>query len=1039
MQNTHLPPPSAQSGQWNISRWAIHNPVPSLILFILLTLAGLMGFQSMKIQNFPDLDLPTVTVTASLPGASPGQLENQVARKLENSIAKLQGLRHITTKIQDGSVTITSEFRLEKPVQEAVDDVRSAVSEVRADLPSDLREPIVRKLDLAGSPVLAFTIASSHMDDEALSWFVDDTLTKQLLTVKGVGSVTRVGGVSRQIWVELDTLKLQSLNASAADVSRQLAKIQMETSGGLTKLSGSEQPIRTIATVGDADGLAAATITLSDGRRFRLDEIASIRDTYAEPKSVALLDGKKVLGFEITRSRGASEIDVGAGVQKVLDTIRLQHPDIQLTEAFNFVSPVQEEFDASMAMLYEGAILAVLVVWLFLRNVRATIVSAVALPLSVIPTFIGMYHLGFSINVVTLLALSLVVGILVDDAIVEVENIVRHMCMGKSAYAAAIEATEEIGLAVVATTFTLIAVFLPTAFMDGIPGKFFKQFGWTAAIAVFASLVVARLLTPMMAAYMLKDSHENEKESWWMPSYLALARWCIQHRILSVSFAILFFIASLMLIPLLPQGFIPADDNSQTQVQIELAPGATLADTTAKAEQARALLKSLPHINSVYTTVGGGSAGSDPFAGGGASETRNATLTIQLDPRGKRPKKQIIENEMRNALQQLSGARIKVGLGGSGEKYNVALIGEQPALLQQAARELEMDLRKVPGIGNIASSASLVRQEVVVTPDFEKAADLGVTTASIGETLRIATAGDYEQSLPKLNLDQRQVPIVVKLNTDARQDLNTLGKLAVPGAKGPVPLEQVAQLTLKSGPAVIDRYDRARNIQFNIELSGAALGDVSQAVKQLPSVQTLPAGVRFTEVGDSEMMGELFSSFGLAMLTGVICIYFVLVLLFKDFLQPITILVALPLSLGGAFLGLLIAQKAFSMPSLIGLIMLMGIATKNSILLVEYAIVARRDYGLSRLEALVDACHKRARPIIMTTIAMTAGMIPIAVSLGAADNSFRSPMAVAVIGGLLTSTLLSLLIIPVAFTFVDDFGALIKRCFKKAKQINPAV
>ncbi len=1028
-------PSSTTQAGWNISAWAVNNPIPSLILFILLTLAGFMGFKSMKVQNFPDLDLPTVTVTANLPGASPSQLENQVARKIENSIAKLQGLRHITTKIQDGSVTITSEFRLEKPVQEAVDDVRSAVSEVRPDLPNDLREPIVRKLDLASSPILAFTIASTKMDDEDLSWFVDDALTKKLLTVKGVGSVTRVGGVTRQVWVELDTTKLQSLNASAADISRQLGLIQMETSGGLTKLSNSEQPIRTIATVKSAQELAGMTITLSDGRQFRLNEIATIKDTFAEPKSAALLDGKKVLGFEVTRSRGASELEVGKGVYQILDQVRAAHFDIQFTEAFNFVAPVQEEFDASMEMLYEGALLAVLVVWLFLRNFRATFVSAVALPLSVIPTFIGMSYLGFSINVVTLLALSLVVGILVDDAIVEVENIVRHMRMGKSAVEATIEATEEIGLAVVATTFTLIAVFLPTAFMDGIPGKFFKQFGWTAAIAVFTSLLVARLLTPMMAAYMLKDSHHEEKDGSVMRGYLKLAKWCIQNRTISLLLAISFFVGSIMLVPLLPTGFIPADDNSQTQVQLELAPGATLSETSAKAEQARAILTNLDHVNSIYTTIGGGSAGSDPMAGsGGASESRNATLTIQLDARGERPKKQVIENNIRTVLQTLPGARIKVGLGGSGEKYNIALTGDNPETLQQAARALEVDLRTIPGIGNIASGASLVRQEVVVTPDFMRAADLGVTTSSIGETLRVATAGDYDQALPKLNLEQRQVPIVVKINEAAQHDLTLLGKLAVPGAKGAVPLEQVASLEMKSGPAVIDRFDRTRNIQFNIELSSAALGDVSSAVKKLPSIQQLPAGVGFKEVGDSEVMGELFASFGLAMLTGVVCIYFVLVLLFKDFLQPITILVALPLSLGGAFLGLLVANKAFSMPSLIGLVMLMGIATKNSILLVEYAIMAQRDFGLSRLDALADACHKRARPIIMTTIAMTAGMLPIALSMGGADNSFRSPMAVAVIGGLLTSTLLSLLIIPVAFTYVDDFGHFIAKCFKKTRR-----
>jgi multidrug efflux pump subunit AcrB len=1018
----------------NISSWSIKNPVPALILFILLTLAGSMSFNSMKVQNFPDLDLPTVTVNASLPGASPDQLETQVARKIENAVAKLQGLRHIYTTIQDGSVRITAEFRLEKPVQEAVDDVRSAVSEVRADLPSDLREPIVSKLNIASSPILAFTIHSKRMDDEALSWFLDDALTKKLLGVKGVGNVARVGGVNRQIWVELDTAKLQSLGTTAAEISRNLGRIQLEVAGGTTKLSGSEQPIRTLANVKSADELAQIEIALNDGRKIRLNQVANVLDTIAEPKSAAFLNGQSVIGFEVSRSKGASELEVGAGVYDALKAIQLQRPDIEITEAFNFVQPVQDEFDASMTMLYEGALLAVLVVWLFLRDFRATFVSAVALPLSVIPAFIGMKYMGFSVNIVTLLALSLVVGVLVDDAIVEVENIVRHSRMGKSPFEAALIATEEIGLAVVATTFTLIAVFLPTAFMDGIPGKFFKQFGWTAAFAIFASLLVARLLTPMMAAYLMRPSKvETEGDGTVMRTYMRLARWCVQHRLITTVAAILFFIGSLSLIPLLPKGFVPADDNSQTQVRIELAPGATLAQTIAVSEQARRILKNIVHVNSVYTTVGGGAAGSDPFAGGGTAETRKATLTIQLDPRGKRPKKQVIEAEIREKLKALAGVRLGVGLEGSGEKYVLALTSEDATALQNAASAVEKDLRKIQGLGNIASSAALVRPEIIVKPDFAKTADFGVTSAAIGETLRIATIGDYEQFLPKLNLEQRQIPILVKLNNDARQDLNILGKLAVPSANGSIALEQVASLQMSSGPAVISRYDRSRNIQFNIELSGLAMGDAVEAVKNLPSIQHLPAGVMQTELGDAEMMGELFSSFGIAMLTGVVCIYFVLVLLFKDFLQPITILVALPLSLGGAFLGLLVTGKALSMPSMIGLVMLMGIATKNSILLVEYAIVARRDLHMSRLDAILDACHKRARPIIMTTIAMTAGMLPVALALGASDGSFRSPMAVSVIGGLLTSTLLSLLVIPVAYTLIDDVQQWIRKCLPTSK------
>jgi multidrug efflux pump subunit AcrB len=1004
----------------NVSAWSIKNPIPAVMLFVLLTLAGLMSFKAMKVQQFPDLELPTVSVTASLPGAAPAQLETEVARKLENAIAPLQGLKNIYTRVSDGTVSVTAEFRLEKPTQEAVDDVRSAVQSVRSDLPSDVRDPIVSKMNLSGAPILAFTIRSSNMDDEALSWFVDNTISRAMLGVRGVGSVVRVGGVTREVQVALDPLKLQSLGATAADVSRQLKLVQTESAGGRADLGGSEQPMRTLATVATVDELARLELTLSNGQRVRLDQVASVKDTVAEQRSLALLNGKSVVGFEITRSKGASEIEVGAAVQKALAELKLQHPDLELTQAFDFVTPVQEEFDASMTMLYEGAVLAVIVVWFFLRNWRATLVSAVALPLSVIPAFIGMHYMGFTTNIVTLLALSLVIGILVDDAIVEVENIERHLRMGKTPYQAAMEAADEIGLAVIATTFALIAVFLPTAFMSGVVGKFFKQFGWTAVFAVAASLLVARVLTPMMAAYIMKPSTHVHEEPVWMPLYLRLTRWTLSHRWITMFAAIGFFVGSLFLVPLIPTGFIPPNDNSQTQVYVELPPGSTLEQTHVAAEQARTLITRVKDVQSVYTTIGGGAVGTDPFQGGSTVEVRKATLTVLLTERGKRPRKQAIESAMRTALAVLPGARFKVGLGGSGEKYQLALKGEDPVALAQAAAAVERDLRTIAGLGNIASSASLTRAEIAIRPDFARAADLGVTSAAIAETLRIATVGDYDSALAKLNLSQRQVSIVVKLDTDARQDLDVLGRLMVPGVKGPVMLSQVATLEMSGGPAVVSRLNRVRNVNFEVELSGVPLGEVTAAVAKFPSILNLPAGVQQLEVGDAEVQAEMVTGFGMAMLTGVLCIYIVLVLLFKDFMHPITIFPSVILSFGGAFIGLLVTGKMLSMPSFIGLVMLIGVSTKNSILLVEYAIMAQREHGMSRFDALMDACHKRARPIIMTSIAMVAGMLPLVIGLGNADNSFRAPMAAAVIGGLITSTVLSLLVTPSFFTIVDD-------------------
>ena len=1016
----------------NVSAWSIRNPIPAVMLFVMLTLMGVMSFRWMKIQQFPDIDLPTVTVVASLPGAAPAQMETEVARKLENSVATLQGVKHIYTKVQDGSATVTVEFRLEKPTQEALDEVRDAVSRIRSDLPGDMRDPVISRMNLAGSPILTFTVASSRMDDEALSWFVDNTVTRRMLAVRGVGAVTRVGGVDRELRVELDPMRMLSLGITAADVSRQLRQVQGEASGGRADIGGSEQSVRTLASVKSAAELGAMEIPLASGsRRVRLDQVATVTDTVAEIRSAALLGGKHVVGFEIVRSRGAGEVDVANGVRAQLELLKADHPDVQLTEAFNFVDPVEENFTGSMALLIEGAVLAVIVVWLFLRDWRATLVSAAALPLSIIPAFAAMYFMGFSLNVVTLLSLSLVVGILVDDAIVEIENIMRHLAMGKPPYEAAMEAADEIGLAVIATTFTLIAVFLPTAFMSGVPGKFFVQFGWTAAIAVFFSLVVARMLTPMMAAYLLRPPRKPPHRPRWLELVMAWTASCVRHRFLTMLAAAGFFVGSFALVPFLATGFIPPDDLSQTQVYLTLPPGSTFKQTLALANEARKIVEKNPHVKLIYTAVGGGSSGSDPFAPRGAAEARKATLTINLTPRGERSgvRKQDVERDLRAALADLPGARVSVGFGGSAEKYILVLAGEDGQVLAEHARQVERELRTIPGIGNVTTSASLVRPELVLRPDFVAAADLGVTATAMADTLRIATAGDYSQALAKLNLSQRQIPIVVRLTADARQDQAMLERLTVPGRAGPVMLGNVARFTVDSGPAEIDRYDRLRNVNFEIELNGQSLGLVETQAKALPSLSVLPPGVLQTTIGDAEAMNELFASFGLAMLTGVLCIYIVLVLLFKDFIQPLTILAALVLSIPGAFLALFLTGTALSMPSMIGLIMLMGIATKNSILLIDYVVLARREHGLNRWDALLDACSKRARPIIMTTVAMGAGMLPIAIGLGT-DPSFRAPMAIVVIGGLITSTFLSLLVIPVAYTYVDDAIERVRRLGK---------
>jgi multidrug efflux pump subunit AcrB len=1016
----------------NFSTWAIKNPIPSIVFFILLTFAGLVSFFKTGVQDFPDIELPMVTVSATLPGAAPAQMETEVARKIENSIATLQGIKNIYTNILDGTATINIEFVLEKGLNEATNEVRDAVSQIRADLPPELRDPVIQKASTAGIPILTYVVSSESQDEEALSWFVDNAATKRVLSVQGVGKIARLGGVTREVLVELNQSKMSAIGVTAADVSHALRRVQQEAPGGRGDISGAEQAVRTIATVATVAELQALDVPLADGRRIRLDQVAMVKDTIAERRAMALRDGNRVVAFEVSRSKGASELDVAKGVRAAVDELRMAHPTIQIVEAIDNVWPVKENFDGSMYLLIEGAILAVIVVWFFLRDWRATVVAAAALPLSIIPTFLGMYLFGFTLNTVTLLSLALVVGILVDDAIVEIENIARHLQMGKSPLDAAREAADEIGLAVIATTFALIAVFLPTAFMAGIAGKFFKQFGWTAVLAIFASLVVARLLTPMMAAYLLKPPKEMvQKDSALMTRYLGWARWCIEHRWVTAIAAALFFVGSISLVPLLPTGFVPPADRAKTIVNVELPPGSTLAETLAAAERARLAVMSVKDVKHVFSSVGGGVSG-DAFVPGAAAEARKAALTVEMAHRGERSRNQTaVEIEIREKLADQPGVRITVGAQDTGVKKLLVLQSEDAVALVAAAQAIERDARTLPGIGNVTSTASLVRPEIIVRPDFARAADLGVSASAIGETIRVATAGDYSQNLPKFNVSERQIPINVRLPLSTRADIEAIKRLQVMGKNGPVMLTQVASVEVGSGPSQVDRLNRNRQITIEIELGNRELGAVTDEVNALPAMKALPPSVTEANLGDAQMMAELFASFGLAMIIGILCIFAVLVLLFKDFLQPITILAALPLSIGGAFILLLLTGKSFSMPSLIGLLMLMGVVTKNSILLVEYAIMAQRDLGLSRIDALVDACHKRAQPIIMTTLAMGFGMLPIALGFGA-DPSFRSPMAIAVIGGLVTSTLLSLIVIPAVYTFVDDFELWLKRRFSRS-------
>lgn len=1009
----------------NISAWSIRNPVPAVLLFILLTILGVLGFRSLSIQDFPDMDVPTILISATLEGAAPSQLETEVARKIEDKLASLTRLDHITTTITDGQVSINVSFDIEKDSEEALSEVRNAVDSTQADLPANMTPPTVSKLTAASTALLTYTVESDRLDEQDLSWFVDNAVTKALLAVKGVNQVTRIGGVDREVHVDLDPILMAGLSVSPSDVSRQLKSVQKESSGGEARIGGQKQSSRTIGTVASPDRVGALTIPLQDGRYVRLDQIARITDSHADRTSRALWNGHKVIAFQVTRSRGYSDVSVANAVRDAVSRFADQHPDVRFAEASNTVEPIQENYRGSMLLLVEGAFLAVVVVLWFLKDWRATLVSATALPLSILPAFAVMALADFSLNIITLLALALVVGVLVDDAIVEVENIERHLLMGKSPFQAAMEAADEIGLAVIATTFTLVAVFLPTALMGGISGKFFRQFGVTATVAVLASLLVARLLTPMMAAYLLKPKqpaeHRLVSNSSLMVRYLNWVRFTLTRRKSTMLASAAFLGISLLLLPHIPTAFIPAQDKAQSTVLISLSPGNTLDDTASAVLKAERILRAMPEVKSTFAAVGTASSGDDPMNTSSTSDVTSATITVDLVPRDMRDLKQSqVEALIRERLRSLPGARIQVGSGANGAELEVTLAGDDSTALVAAAAEIERQLRTLKGIGNVTSSAALERPEVQVWPDSARAAFYGVTSEALADAVRVATYGDYSTSLTKLNLPERQIPIRVRMDPGVRDQAAAIEQLRVNGSRGGVSLGSVATVKIGSGPTQIDRLDRSRSLTLTVELNGRALGEVQQEAMLLPALRALPAGVHLIEKGEAQRMSELFSSFGIAMAIGIFCIYAVLVLLFHDFLQPATILCALPLSVGGALSALWITDQAFSMSVVIGVLMLMGIVTKNSILLVEYAIVARRQHGMSRFDALVDACHKRARPIVMTTIAMGAGMLPNALGLGA-EPSFRQPMAIVVIGGLITSTFLSLLVIPVVFTYVDDF------------------
>ena len=887
---------------------------------------------------------------------------------------------------------------------------------IRTDLPRTIEEPVVTRIEIEGLPVVTYSARAPSMTPEELSWFVDDTLVRLMQGVKGVSEVRRMGGVLREIRVNLDPDRLLAFGITAGDVNQQVRSSNINLAGGRGEIAGREQAIRTLASKETVADLAQTMIALPGGRKVRLDELGTVADEVEEPRTFAKLDGEGIVAFSISRAKGESDTEVADAAAKRIDEIRRLYPDIQIQRIDNTVDHTVGVYHSTMKTLMEGAVLAIIVVLIFLRDWRATIIAAIALPLSIIPAFWAMSAMDFSLNLVSLLAITIVTGILVDDAIVEIENIVRHMQMGKSPYRAALEAADEIGLAVIAITTTIIAVFTPVSFMGGIAGQYFKQFGLVVAAAVFFSLLVARLITPLLAAYFMRSHAHEEKEGRMMRTYTRLVSWSVRHYVATVGLGLLIFAGSVGSFYLLPSGFIPQEDSGRMLLGVELPPGTRLADTDAATDLVAKRITARPDIQGVFVLGG-------TLLGGG-EEVRKATLIVTLKPRKDRVLKQSqIRGEIDRDLSDIPDIRYFFMQDDGQREFQLVVTGRDGEAVSKAAADLTSQAKRIPFLQNVVSTAELDRPELRVYPRSEVAAELGITTETISEAVRIATIGDIGANLAKFDVGERQVPIRVQLKTSARESRQLIESLKIGTASGnSVPLSAVATFDYGQGPTAIDRYDRTRRIVLGAGLTtGTALGDAVKAVMALPAARNLPPGVEIKQFGAAEVMGEVFESFEKAMGAGLMMVYAVLVLLFASFLQPITILFSLPLSIGGAITALALTGNPISLPVVIGILMLMGIVTKNAIMLADFAVEEMKR-GVSRAEAIVDAGRKRARPIIMTTIAMVGGMLPSALALDS-GGEFRAPMAIAVIGGLISSTVLSLLFVPAVFVMMDNVGS----------------
>jgi hydrophobic/amphiphilic exporter-1 (mainly G- bacteria), HAE1 family len=1008
-----------------ITRVSINNPVFATMVMVGITVLGLFAYNRLRVEQMPDVSLPYVLVLTNYPGANPEVVETDVTKPLEYAINTVSGVSLIRSNSKEGRSEVFAEFRMSTDMTKAMQDVRDKISQVRPGFPRDVKEPLVIRADQENTqPVVSIAILSPTMNLRDLTSLTEQTIVKGLENVPGVARIDVNGGITRQILVQIKPSALTALGVSVDQVSAAIRAANQDVPAGRITRGQNDSIVRVEGKIKDPMQFERIIVAMQGGAPVYLSQVADVIDGEKEPDSIARINGHPSITLDLQKAQDANMVDTGHGVTEAVASLKKRIPaDVELKIVNSSADDVEKSINRVKSTIVEGGILTVLIVFLFLHSWRSTVITGLTLPLAVIATFIALYAFGFTLNFLTLMALSLCIGLLIDDAIVVRENIVRHLGMGKDHMTAAREGTDEIGLAVMATTFAIVAVFVPIAFMSGIVGRFFFQFGVTVAVAVLVSLFVSFTLDPMLSSVWHDPPGSRFKRVPWLGRFMdrvesgiewlhrvygSILEWALDHRKSVIALALVSFFSSFLVLPLVGTEFIPDTDQGFTSLRLNTPVGSSLEYSDGKVRQVEAALKVIPEIDLMMTTIG-------------TDEGRNyARINMKLVDRSKRSRSQKeIEQAVRKELKSVPGIELAFGFD---RPVWVNLLGPDPETLTALINEFAVKVGKVPGIADMETSEKAAAPALSIRLNNDAAADLGINVQQVGATVRPLLAGDTVSYW--LAPDGNNYEVNVQLPKDSRRlqaDLSNLylstGKKGPDGENRMVPLRQVAEIVETTSPQIIKRQELQRRVALYANAEGRPSGDVNSDVQKIIKDSVLPPGYRFDVGGQAKDMQEAFVALVAAIGLAVIFIYLILASQFASFTQPIAIMASLPFTLIGVFLALLLTGTTLNLFSMIGFVMLMGLVTKNGILLVDFANRARRG-GASLHDSLLQAGQVRLRPIMMTTAAMIGGMMPLALGIGEGGET-QAPMGRAIIGGVITSTLLTLVVVPVLYTYLD--------------------